>query len=71
MTMRATVLRVFGETLLVRDRSTSQQVLVHTRRARHFRFGESVLIVYNGVMTMSIPPQITAVRIVRLPPCSC
>ena len=71
MTMTATVLNVRQDGLLVRNQRTGQEVQVHTRLARRFRRGDRVLIVYNGIMTMSLPPQITATRIVRLPPCNC
>ncbi len=71
MTMYATVLRVQNGNLLVRDRKNAQEVVVHTRLARRFRRGDRLLVVYNGIMTMSLPPQITAIRIVRLPDCNC
>lgn len=70
-TMIATVLEVQQGTLLVRDRRTSQKVLVHTALARRFRSGDIVHILYSGAMTMSIPPQITAIRIFRIGGCPC
>lgn len=72
MLMIATVRAVQPETLLVFDRATRQDVLVHTRSTRCFREGDRVSILYNGVMTRSLPPQITAVYIRRLNPrCDC
>lgn len=71
MTMTATVRQVRQGSLLVRDHQIRQEVVVNTRIARRFRPGDRVLIIYNGVMTKSLPPQITAQRIVRLPFCNC
>ncbi len=65
-TMIATIQDIQQNNLLVRDRRTAQDVLVHTRCARRFRSGDIVRILYSGAMTMSIPPQITAIRIVKL-----
>ncbi len=67
VTMDARVLRgcaCNGE-LLVRDRETDQEVRVRTAHAGRFRAGEDICIRYNGIMTMSIPPQINADRICR------
>lgn len=66
MLMIATVREVQASSLLVRDRSTSQDVLVRTNNARRFSVGDRVGILFNGVMTRSIPPQITAIRIRRI-----
>ncbi len=63
--MNATVLQVYGCELLVCDHSTSQEIIVHTTQASCFVVGENVSIWYNGAMTLSIPPQITAVCIQR------
>ena len=62
-TMQATVLQVGNGQLLVQDQSTSQQVLVNTSIADCFAVGNQVFITYNGVMTASIPPQISAMSI--------
>lgn len=70
-TMIATVLEVQHGSLLVRDRRTSQEVIVHVRFARNFRRGDIVSILYSGAMTRSIPPQITAIRIFRIGFCRC
>ena len=61
--MNARVLRIRPEALLVRDRDTGQTVQVNTPLARRFRIGQRLRIVYNGAMTMSIPPQISPWRI--------
>jgi len=66
MIMNATVLEVFPNRLLVFDHATSQEVLVHTRAARRFSIGNQVRITHNGVMTLSLPPQITATSVVRV-----
>ncbi|MBQ2062307.1 MAG: hypothetical protein II458_06490 [Oscillospiraceae bacterium] len=61
--MQARVLRVQRDILLVRDCRTGQNVQVNTSRARRFRAGQKVIIQYSGAMTMSIPPQISAMEI--------
>ena len=70
-TMVATVQEAQQGSLLVRDRRTAQEVFVHTPFARRFRPGDIVRIQYSGAMTMSIPPQITAIRIFRIGSCGC
>lgn len=70
-TMIATVQEVRPDNLLVRDRRTSQEVLVHTSFTHRFRPSDIVRILYSGAMTMSIPPQITAIRIFRIGGCRC
>ena len=69
MTMEATILQVYsantcsqwGADLLVLDASNNQEVLVHTSySARCFSAGNRIRIQYNGVMTASLPPQISA-----------
>lgn len=67
MTMQAIVIRVRPGDLLVFDESMSQTVIVHTPQACRFRVGNCVTIFYSGIMTRSIPPQITAIKIVRIP----
>lgn len=61
--MRARVLRVRRDHLLVLDRDTGQTVRVNTPIALRFRPGNTILIEYSGAMTRSIPPQISAIRI--------
>ncbi|MFR1052109.1 MAG: hypothetical protein ACOX67_02615 [Oscillospiraceae bacterium] len=68
-TMIARVLRVERASLLVCDCSTEQEVVVHTGRARCFSFGDCVCIRYNGIMALSMPPQITASCIEKHRPC--
>ncbi len=67
MVMCATILNVNRNNLLVRDNATSQEVIVHTSCTCNFHVNERINIVYNGRMTMSLPPQINAMRIIRLP----
>lgn len=69
ITMYATVLEVRTQNLLVCDHSTDQEVLVHTANACRFSKGNCVCIYFNGIMTMSIPPQITASSIRRVGCC--
>ncbi|PWM38415.1 MAG: hypothetical protein DBX52_07240 [Clostridiales bacterium] len=69
MIMRAIVINVQRDRLLVLDLRNRQRVAVLTPDARRFRRGELVRIRYNGVMTKSIPPQISAIRIERLSCC--
>lgn len=72
MHMIATVQEVHPDSLLVRSHTDMQDVSVNTNSTRCFRPGDVVSIVYNGVMTRSIPPQISAIRIRRIfPKCGC
>ncbi len=66
MQMQAAILTVSCDSLLVFDRRNHQRVHVHFSGACRFRPSELVCIRYNGVMTRSIPPQITADSIRRL-----
>lgn len=65
-TMTATILEVQCCSLLVCDTCTHQQVLVHADDACTYHCGEHVCIHYNGIMTNSLPPQITAHHIHRM-----
>lgn len=67
MIMNATVIRSDPDSLLVRDLSNGNEVKVWTRNARNFSPGETIRITFNGAMTRSIPPQITAISIQRIP----
>ena len=69
--MYAAVLSAQNCQMTVCDRQTSQEVVVHSPCACHFRAGDQVCITYNGAMTMSIPPQITADCITRISPSGC
>ena len=62
---QAEVLEVRNCQLLVCDCRTGQTVLVHTQRACCFSRGDCVEIEHSGAMTMSLPPQISALRISR------
>lgn len=64
--MCAVVLCMQNSSLLVCDCSTQQKVLVHTDQACCFSCGDRVRIEYSGMMTMSLPPQITALCISRM-----
>lgn len=66
MKMCAVVCEVGCDVLLVCDLENDQQVEVHTNQARCFREGEQICICYDGAMTRSIPPQISACRIWRM-----
>ena len=59
-TICATVRQVHPRSLLVYDNSTAQEILVHTANACRFSIGDCVCIHFSGIMTMSIPPQISA-----------
>ena len=64
-TMTARVLEVRCDSLLVCDCSTCQQVQVNTANACCYQVGDCLCIHYNGAMTNSIPPQISATCIHR------
>lgn len=59
-TLCATVLQVDQQNIMVCNYSNNQEVLVHAKDAYRFSKGNCVCIHFNGIMTMSIPPQITA-----------
>lgn len=65
-TMHAVVRQVGCDHLLVCNCETNQEVLVYTDSACCFRPCDHVCICFNGVMTMSIPPQITAESIKKM-----
>lgn len=67
--MIAKVTCVACDHLLVCECNTHQEVLVRTNHARCFSRGDCICIRFNGAMTMSIPPQITAICIELHPPC--
>ena len=62
VTMLATVVQSWNTTqVLVTDNANGQQVLVNTEYdTRGLVPGDQVRIVFNGVMTASLPPQISA-----------
>lgn len=63
MTIDATVLEVYDDRLLVIDLNNNQEVIVNFQGARRFSPGDLIRIIFNGQMTSSIPPQITATSI--------
>ena len=65
VSMRARVLQIRDCDLLVCDCRSRQEVLVHTSNACQFQVGDQICIRYNGIMTMSLPPQISATDISR------
>lgn len=67
--MKARILRGGCCELLVCDLCNGREVLVHTDKACCFCPGQCVCIEYNGAMTMSIPPQISAECIQQI--CCC
>ena len=67
-TMTARVLEVQCCSLLVCDCDTCQQVQVNTDDACCYRVGDCLCIHYNGAMTNSLPPQISATCIHRRSP---
>ena len=69
-TMRAQVIEVQEDALLVCDQSTGQQVQVHTSCAHCYAAGDHICIHYNGVMTASLPPQISADCIHKVTGCN-
>jgi hypothetical protein len=61
VTMLATVVQAWGSQVLVTDNANGQEVLVNTRNSTsNLAAGDQVRIVYDGVMTASLPPQISA-----------
>ena len=68
-TMRAVVCQVQEGSLLVCSQDTGQQVRVHTSCAHCYAAGDHICIHYNGVMTASIPPQISAQCIHKVSGC--
>ena len=57
ITMLGTVLQAWGSQVLIRDNSNGEQVLVNLYA------GDQVRIEFDGAMTASIPPQISAMSI--------
>ena len=61
VTMLATVVQAWGTQVLVTDNANGQEVLVNTNHSTsNLMTGEQVRIVYDGIMTASLPPQISA-----------
>lgn len=68
MIMIAIVLQVDNMSLLVRDLSNNQEVRVNMSGNQNISPGDRIMIFYNGAMTMSIPPQISAFAVQVLQP---
>lgn len=66
-TMCAEILEISENSLLVRDSRTRQEFIVNMRCNCNYRTGDRIIIIYSGAMTMSIPPQISAIRIRKVP----
>ncbi|NBI67806.1 hypothetical protein D1646_13545 [Pseudoflavonifractor sp. 60] len=61
VTMIATVVQAWGSQVLVNDHSNGQEVLVNTQYSTaNLAAGDQVRIVYDGIMSASLPPQISA-----------
>ncbi|MCI9155930.1 MAG: hypothetical protein HFF44_03190 [Lawsonibacter sp.] len=61
VTMLATVVQAWGTQVLVTDNSNGQEVLVNTNYSTaNLAVRDQVRIVYDGIMTASLPPQISA-----------
>lgn len=65
VSMKARVLQVRDCDLLVCYCCNQQEVLVHTPDACRFQVGDQICIRYSGIITMSLPPQISATDISR------
>ncbi|MDR1701803.1 MAG: YobA family protein, partial [Sporomusaceae bacterium] len=68
MEMIATVIKTNPESMLVIDAATGNEVRVNFRDARKFHPGNTIRIIYNGIMTKSFPPQISADSIKLISP---
>lgn len=69
MTMTADVLKNNGDSLFVRDWESGQEVQVNLPRPCRLCPGDRVCIRYDGIMTLSLPPQIAAQSVRKLRPC--
>jgi len=67
--MTGTVLSIEPRTLTVRNEETGEAVVVNFNNPRRFNVGDRVRITYNGIMTASEPPQITAsnIQVIQAP----
>lgn len=66
MFMTATVISIDPRGLLVRDSATGQEVFVNFGNPSAFSPGDVIRISFSGMMTQSIPPQISAASITRV-----
>lgn len=69
MTMTADVLKNNGDNLFVRDWESGQEVQVNLPCPCRLCPGDRVCIRYDGIMTLSLPPQIAAQSVRKLRPC--
>ena len=69
VTLHACVTKVCPCYLMVCDRCNQQEIQVNTSDACCFSVGDCVCIQYNGAMTTSLPPQISADSICRTGSC--
>lgn len=61
VTMLATVIQAWGSEVLVTNNSNGEEILVLTNYStNNLHAGDQVRIVFNGIMTASLPPQINA-----------
>lgn len=63
MTMCAEVIGTDCGRLLVSELPSGEEVLVNANCICRFKKGDKIKIIYDGIMTRSIPPQISADRI--------
>lgn len=63
MLIYAKVLETGRNQILVMDCNTNQETAVNLHCGCNFKVGDMVQIIHSGMMTMSIPPQISAQRI--------
>lgn len=63
MVLDAIVHQVNWNSLLVREVGSNQEILVNFPNSRRFSRGDCVRIVHTGQMTMSIPPQVSAISV--------
>lgn len=66
MIIYASILENNGNQLLVSDYAARQEIAVNLRCGCGFRVNDNVKIIYNGIMTMSIPPQISPCSVTRI-----
>ncbi len=65
MIMCAEVINIENNQLIVCNCADQQEVIVNTC-CSNFKEGDIIKIVYNGIMTLSLPPQINADRIIKI-----
>jgi len=68
MIMTAIVIQVQEENLIAIDLSNYQEVLVHFNNSSWYLVGDIIEIIFDEIMTLSIPPQINALSIQLITP---